>query len=139
MRCSAPARSGSRPPRWRPALRAGRSSTPGSRCAGGRLALPGVGTVVSCATAPATAGASGTVALLLGHYGAGPVRGEAGSLSAAAFQLPVSAEPSAARLRPPFAAPLAELASGQHTLAPPSWPPAPGWRCGCWCRWPSMR
>ncbi|MDH6144408.1 hypothetical protein P3T35_006450 [Kitasatospora sp. GP30] len=84
----------------------------------GRLALPGVGTVVSCATAPATAGASGTVALLLGHYGAGPVRGEAGSLSAAAFQLPVSAEPSAARLRPPFAAPLAELASGQHTLAP---------------------
>ncbi|TQF06438.1 hypothetical protein E6W39_34870 [Kitasatospora acidiphila] len=84
----------------------------------GRLALPGVGTVVSCATAPATAGASGTAALLLDHYGAGPVRGEAGSLSAAAFQLPVSAEPSAARLRPPFAAPLAELASGQHTLTP---------------------
>ncbi|MCC9311542.1 hypothetical protein LN042_31515, partial [Kitasatospora sp. RB6PN24] len=84
----------------------------------GRLAVPGVGTVVSCATAPAAATASGTVALLLARYGAGPVRGETGPPSAGAFQLPVSAEPSAARLRPPFAAPLAELASGRHTLAP---------------------
>ncbi|MFE9427329.1 hypothetical protein ACFYNO_30660 [Kitasatospora sp. NPDC006697] len=95
----------------------------------GRLALPRTGTLVSCTggrPAPGSAGTAGTAARLLARFGEGPVRGLAGAPTAAGFQLPVSAEPSAARLRPPFAAPLAELAGGRHTLGPAELPTGTG-------------
>ncbi|WP_035851561.1 serine/threonine-protein kinase [Kitasatospora azatica] len=85
----------------------------------GRLAIPGHGCVVSCAARQQSAAAPATVERLLARYGPAPVRGVPAALDAvpeaAAFHLPVSAEPSAARLRPAFAAPLAELAAGRHT------------------------
>ncbi|MFE0458791.1 hypothetical protein ACFW1A_05965 [Kitasatospora sp. NPDC058965] len=96
----------------------------------GHLALPGFGTVLSCAgpTDPAPRAAE-AVAQVLARHGDGPVRGVTGSTGvpqAADFQLPVAAQPSDARLRPPFAAPLAELAGGRHTLGPEELPTGHG-------------
>lgn len=100
----------------------------------GQVALPGLGTLVRgdsprpAGSGPA-ASASGTVRRLLARYGHAPVRGLGGAdgpLDATAFQLPVSSEPSAAQLRPVFAAPLAELAAGQQTLTPAELPTGNG-------------
>ena len=97
-----------------------------TRTGPGRLARPGHGTLVSC-TPPAPAAASaGTIEQLMTRYGRAAVRGVPYAQHAAAFQLPVSAEPSAARLRPAFAAPLAELAAGRQTLAPAELPTGSG-------------
>ncbi|PYC85834.1 hypothetical protein C7C46_06165 [Streptomyces tateyamensis] len=86
--------------------------------------------MLSCSTAPpAPHRAAEAVAELLARYGDGPVSGvtgSAGPLRAADFQLPVAAQPSDARLRPPFAAPLAELAGGRHTLTPEELPTGHG-------------
>ncbi|MDH6136170.1 hypothetical protein P3T37_005589 [Kitasatospora sp. MAA4] len=86
----------------------------------GRLAVRGLGTLVAAdpATAPAAGDATATVERLLARYGHAPVRGVALPADAAAFQLPVSAEPSGAQLRPEFSAPLARLAAGRQTLTP---------------------
>ena len=101
----------------------------------GRLAVRGLGTLVEGGSVPApgaeAASAAGTVRRLLARYGEGPVRGVDGlyrPLDAAAFQLPVSAEPSAARLRPEFTAPLAELADGRQTLTAAELPTGSGVR-----------
>ncbi|WP_460625062.1 hypothetical protein, partial [Kitasatospora kifunensis] len=91
----------------------------------GRLARPGHGTLVSCAAPPPTGSAAGTIERLLTRYGREPVRGVSDT-TPTAFQLPVSAEPSAARLRPAFAAPLAELAAGRQTLVPAELPTGSG-------------
>ncbi|MGF1425900.1 hypothetical protein [Kitasatospora sp. LaBMicrA B282] len=99
-----------------------------TRTGPGRLARAGRGTVVSCTLPAAPGGAAGTVERLHAHYGPQPVRGVpvAESARPGAFQLPVSAEPSAARLRPAFAAPLAELAAGRRLLLPAELPTGSG-------------
>ncbi|WP_344445860.1 hypothetical protein, partial [Kitasatospora nipponensis] len=102
-----------------------------TRTGPGRLTVAGQGTVLSCAPAsggPAAPSASpaGVSELLFARYGRAPVRGVAATPDAGAFQLPVTAEPSAVRLRPAFAAPLAELAAGQQTLLPAELPTGGG-------------
>ncbi|MEU6233463.1 hypothetical protein, partial [Kitasatospora sp. NPDC047058] len=87
-------------------------------------AVDRLGTVVTAGTArPGTGGrvAELATAALLARYGGGPVRGavaDRGTTSAALFGLPVSGEPDDPQLRPPFAAALAALASGQQTRQP---------------------
>ncbi|MDH6109147.1 hypothetical protein P3T36_006230 [Kitasatospora sp. MAP12-15] len=93
----------------------------------GRLAVRGLGTLVSGGSArPAAPTTATTVERLLARYGHAPVRGVVGPPDAAAFQLPVSAEPSGAPLRPEFAAPLARLAAGRQTLTPAELPTGQG-------------
>ncbi len=94
----------------------------------GRLAVRGLGTLVAAdpVTAPAAPSATAAVDRLLARYGHAPVRGVPGPPDAAAFHLPVSAEPSAAQLRPEFAAPLARLAAGRQTLTPAELPTGSG-------------
>ncbi|WP_329561958.1 hypothetical protein [Kitasatospora sp. NBC_01266] len=97
-----------------------------TRTGPGRLARPGRGTVVSCTPPRPAATSAGTIEALLDRYDRQAVRGVPHAQQAAAFQLPVSAEPSAAQLRPAFAAPLAELATGRQTLAPAELPTGHG-------------
>ena len=87
-------------------------------------AVDRLGTVIAARTAraggPVRAGAPSTAAAaaLLARFGGGAVRGAtpgAGGPSAELFELPVTGEVADPKLRPPFAAALAALASGQQT------------------------
>ncbi|MEV6210002.1 hypothetical protein [Kitasatospora sp. NPDC051914] len=91
----------------------------------GVLTVRGLGTVVEAGTARSTGSAAGATAALAARYGAGevcgvPVDGTSGDGGAApaAFQLPVLPEPGDSKLRPPFTAPLAALASDRPTRGP---------------------
>ncbi|MFB7614458.1 hypothetical protein [Kitasatospora sp. NPDC056181] len=87
-------------------------------------AVDRLGTVVTAGTARPGTGApvaGPATDALLARYGGGAVRGavaDRGTLSAALFELPVSGEAADPKLRPPFAAALAALASGQQTRQP---------------------
>ncbi|MFG3051558.1 hypothetical protein ACGFZP_11515 [Kitasatospora sp. NPDC048239] len=87
-------------------------------------AVPRLGTVVTAGTARPGSGArvSGLAATaLLARYGGEPVRGTTpgqGAPTAALFELPVTGEIADPKLRPPFTAALAALASGQQTRQP---------------------
>ncbi|MFE2725780.1 hypothetical protein [Kitasatospora sp. NPDC059327] len=87
-------------------------------------AVDRLGTVVTAGTARPGTGAplaGPTAEALFARYGGGPVRGavtDRGVPSAARFGLPVTGEVAAPELRPPFAAALAALASGQQTRQP---------------------
>ncbi|MFI6844139.1 hypothetical protein OG535_32495 [Kitasatospora sp. NBC_00085] len=87
-------------------------------------AVDRLGTVVTAGTArPGTGAQVAALAAdaLHARYGGGAVRGavaDRGTLSAALFELPVAGEAADPKLRPPFAAALAALASGQQTRQP---------------------
>ncbi|MFJ5116208.1 hypothetical protein [Kitasatospora sp. NPDC088548] len=84
-------------------------------------AVDRLGTVLTAGTTRPGSGtpvAERVTAGLLARYGGGAVRGavaDRGTTSAALFELPVTGEIADLKLRPPFAAALAALASGQQT------------------------
>ncbi|GJF30718.1 hypothetical protein KNE206_34180 [Kitasatospora sp. NE20-6] len=88
----------------------------------GLLTVRGLGTVVSAGTARRPGPATGAVAALAARYGAGHVRGVpvggGAPVTADAFRLPVVPEAGDAARRPPFAQPLAALASERPTRGP---------------------
>ncbi|MEV8097056.1 hypothetical protein [Kitasatospora sp. NPDC085879] len=89
----------------------------------GVLTVRGLGTVVEGGTARRIGSAAGVTAALAARFGPGEVRGVAvdagaGDAVPGAFQLPVAPEPGDVKLRPPFTAALAALASERVTLAP---------------------
>ncbi|MCU7825668.1 hypothetical protein, partial [Kitasatospora sp. DSM 101779] len=89
----------------------------------GVLTVRGLGTVVEGGTARRIESAAGATAALAARFGAGEVRGvavdaTAGDAVPGAFRLPVAPEPGDAKLRPPFTAELAALASERPTRAP---------------------
>ncbi|GAA1070256.1 hypothetical protein [Kitasatospora arboriphila] len=89
----------------------------------GVLTVRGLGTVVEGGTARGTGSAAGATAALAARFGAGEVRGvavdaAAGDAVPGAFRLPVVPEPGDVKLRPPFTAALAALASERPTRAP---------------------
>ncbi|WP_405014138.1 hypothetical protein [Kitasatospora sp. NBC_01539] len=88
----------------------------------GLLTVRGLGTVVSAGPARRPGPATGAVAALAARYGAGHVRGVpvggGAPVTADAFRLPAVPQAGDAAQRPPFARPLAALASERPTRGP---------------------